>query len=224
MDADAREVMLVEEELALATRVRSALEGSGYTVPSIEVEADAALAAAEKHPPALAIVAVKLRRGCGVDLGAALGARQIPVLYLSDHADNETLRRMGATRPAGLVVKPFTHEQLLGSVHLALHRPRASADPWHAALERISHVLLELGLVEPGAGRKAPARSMPRLRELSTREWEVLRELLDHQRVPAIARRLHISPATVRNHLKAIYAKLGVHSQQELLHKVLHSE
>ena len=41
--------------------------------------------------------------------------------------------------------------------------------------------------------------------------------LLQHQRVPAIARMLSISPGTVRNHLKRVFIQTGVHSQQELL-------
>jgi DNA-binding CsgD family transcriptional regulator len=35
--------------------------------------------------------------------------------------------------------------------------------------------------------------------------------------VPGIASTLGISPHTVRNHLKAVFRKLGVHSQEALL-------
>ena len=37
---------------------------------------------------------------------------------------------------------------------------------------------------------------------------------------PAIADELHISPNTVRNHVRAIYRKMGVRSQLELLTRV----
>ena len=57
----------------------------------------------------------------------------------------------------------------------------------------------------------------PKLQELSPREKEVLAELAAGHRVAAIGRRLFISPHTVRNHLKAIYRKVDVDSQVDLL-------
>lgn len=57
----------------------------------------------------------------------------------------------------------------------------------------------------------------PRLGKLTSREWAVLTRLLDGQRVPAIAAGLYVSQSTVRNHLSSIYAKLGVHSQVDLI-------
>jgi PAS domain S-box-containing protein len=56
-----------------------------------------------------------------------------------------------------------------------------------------------------------------RLESLSPREQEILGEVLSGKRVTDIAQTLSISRHTVRNHLKAIYRKLGVHSQVELL-------
>jgi DNA-binding CsgD family transcriptional regulator len=52
---------------------------------------------------------------------------------------------------------------------------------------------------------------------LTRREKDVLQLLLDGRRVSSIARTLYLSPQTVRNHLKAIFRKLGAHSQAELL-------
>jgi DNA-binding CsgD family transcriptional regulator len=52
---------------------------------------------------------------------------------------------------------------------------------------------------------------------LTRREKDVLQLLLDGRRVSSIARALYLSPQTVRNHLKAIFRKLGAHSQAELL-------
>lgn len=60
----------------------------------------------------------------------------------------------------------------------------------------------------------------PLLAELSDRETEILQLLMDNTRVPAIAERLFISQSTVRNHLKAIYRKVGVSSQSELIERV----
>jgi DNA-binding CsgD family transcriptional regulator len=52
---------------------------------------------------------------------------------------------------------------------------------------------------------------------LTDRQYEIVRRLLDGQRVQGIARDLFLSPSTVRNHLSASYQKLGVTSQNELI-------
>jgi DNA-binding NarL/FixJ family response regulator len=51
----------------------------------------------------------------------------------------------------------------------------------------------------------------------SEREIEILRLAQRGLPNPQIAQALHISPGTVRNHLSAIYRKLGVHSRHEAL-------
>jgi DNA-binding CsgD family transcriptional regulator len=59
---------------------------------------------------------------------------------------------------------------------------------------------------------------IPWLTRLSAREVEIVKRLFDGDRVPAIAGGLFLSQSTVRNHLSAVYRKLGVRSQQELIH------
>ena len=50
---------------------------------------------------------------------------------------------------------------------------------------------------------------------LTRRELEVLRLMAGGANTKALAERLHVSPATVRNHAQNIFAKLGVHSRLE---------
>lgn len=70
--------------------------------------------------------------------------------------------------------------------------------------------------------REHLARTMPRGRDgdapapdLTRRELEVLRLITGGAGTRAIAERLHISPATVRNHVQNLLGKLGVHSRLE---------
>ncbi len=70
------------------------------------------------------------------------------------------------------------------------------------------------------ASAAVPALDHPLLEGLSEREREVLGHLMAGSRVPTIGEKLFISPSTVRNHLKAIYRKVEVSSQNELIELV----
>ena len=56
---------------------------------------------------------------------------------------------------------------------------------------------------------------------LTPREADVLEGLFNGRTAPYIARDLSVSINTVRSHAKHIYAKLSVHSQQELIDLIM---
>ena len=84
------------------------------------------------------------------------------------------------------------------------------------ALSRIGEELSKAGVV---AEKSMPSANLerPELARLSPRERDVLEHLLDGHRVSTISQRLEVSEHTVRNHLKSMFRKLGVHSQPELI-------
>lgn len=105
--------------------------------------------------------------------------------------------------------------------------PRIVQDPRRRELEdtmrRISDELGRIGLsAGTGSSSTEPAPIHPDLELLSRRERDVVTQLLQGHRVVSIAELLEVSEHTVRNHLKSIFRKLGVHSQAELVDK-LHS-
>jgi PAS domain S-box-containing protein len=52
---------------------------------------------------------------------------------------------------------------------------------------------------------------------LTQREFEIVDRLIRGDRVPVIATTLFVSQSTIRNQLAAVFRKIGVHSQQELI-------
>lgn len=114
------------------------------------------------------------------------------------------LTRMCDHKPPrlGFVVTPRTADDR-GQLTDELH---------HCALEsRRNHTLGTL-----------PALSLlPSGSELSARQTEIVSLLIEGKSASDIARQVHLSPSTIRNHLAAIYRKFGVHSQAELLSVLL---
>jgi DNA-binding NarL/FixJ family response regulator len=60
----------------------------------------------------------------------------------------------------------------------------------------------------------APKDAFP---ELTEREYEILALIARHQTNPEIARRLHLSPKTVRNHVSNIFTKLQVSDRAQAI-------
>jgi PAS domain S-box-containing protein len=101
----------------------------------------------------------------------------------------------------------------------------------NVALQRFRDAVMRLdgaldGFVEcPPPEVRAPAERLARLpgyTSLTTREREVLRRVVEGLRVTHVADDLGIQPATVRNHLKAIFRKTGLHSQAQLVEAARH--
>ncbi len=87
------------------------------------------------------------------------------------------------------------------------------------ALMKIAREIDALGYTET----RCDEQSLPGLDHLSPREAEVFELLMVGHRVSTMADMLCLSTHTVRNHLKSIFRKTGVHSQAELI-RLAHSE
>jgi len=135
------------------------------------------------------------------------------------------------------LVKPLAVEEVLPALEKATQMmgqrravrvARETVSRWIEALDILRDALPDFGdagegprprsVLEPSADVMPSVRPrMGRDRRLSLREREVVQLLSQGRSVSVIARSLSISPHTVRNHLKAIFRKVGVHSQVELV-------
>ncbi len=230
-----RSVLVVEDEWIIALGVQHSLEEARYRVTEMVPSGEDALAAIQRDRPDLVLVDIVLDGPVdGIALAEKVGRLGIPVVFLTAHADERTLERAGRAGPAAYVVKPFTREQLLSAVAVALiqkpergrtpsdgpppKRAQAAAGPHRPELRRLERLLdvaAALGTPSSRSGTIPQGGVLPK--RLSRREQDVLRHLLANSRVSTIASDLDISPHTVRNHLKSIYRKFGVHSQAELI-------
>ena len=108
----------------------------------------------------------------------------------------------------------------LGAVQTAKHIGYRGPNTLRSTLQRIALELQSASLMTDSAPAPTLPVDHPDLAEVSMREREVLMLLVGGDRVPGIAKQLHISPHTVRNHLKALYRKLSVRTQADLIERV----
>lgn len=142
------QVLLVEDEVALAENYTLALERAGYRVTSVTTPADALAQAAEQWPD-VALIDVGLGRDAdaGFELCRALRARseRLPILFLTardDELDVISGLRLGAD---DYLTKDISLAQLVARVQTVLRRVRAlAAAPEPGAERRVGPLRLQL--------------------------------------------------------------------------------
>ena len=115
-------ILIVEDDKPSAAHLEECLENLGYTVcASVSCGHEAIEKAADKHPD-LALVDLGLEgKVTGLETAEQIGSRfDVPVLYLTDGAEDDLLQRAEKTNSFGYVLKPFEERQLHLNIQTAV--------------------------------------------------------------------------------------------------------
>lgn len=118
------QVLVVEDENIVAKDIEERLKTLGYEVPAIASCGEEAVEKAASTQSDLVLMDIRLR-GEMDGVSAAERIRQtlnIPVVYLTAYADDETLRRAKVTEPYGYILKPFEERELRTTIEIALYK------------------------------------------------------------------------------------------------------
>lgn len=85
----------------------------------------------------------------------------------------------------------------------------------------VEHLMTRLGHLSQGTVRKP---TLDKRQNLTRRELQILQLMADGRGTRGSAEDLSISAATVRNHVKSIFSKLGVHSRAEAVGHALRNK
>jgi CheY-like chemotaxis protein len=122
-------VLVVEDERVVAFDLAETLEDLGYDVIAVVSSADEALIAVGVRRPDLALLDICIRgTKDGIEVAEVLRDEfQVPAIFLTAHADVQTVERASRTDPFGYLVKPFEVRALRSALELALRRIRTEA-------------------------------------------------------------------------------------------------
>lgn len=117
-------IVIVEDELIEAEDIRQTLELLGYCITGIYRTGESALDALKTSRPDLVLLDLHLAgRLDGIDTAEQVHTLyNIPVIFLTAHADDESLERAKVTEPYGYVIKPFDERELHSSIKMALYK------------------------------------------------------------------------------------------------------
>lgn len=181
---------LYREAVTRAVRSRPELE-----LVAEALDGRAALQAIRDEAPDVAVIDQDMPELTGLEVLNAVTRDGLPtkVVLLSAHLDAATVYDAVAHGASACLGKQASRDQICDTI---------------AAVARGEVVLppeLQAGLADQIVRRNRPDRP-----QLSPRETEVLRLIAEGLTAPDIGRELHLSPATIKTHLKSLYDKLGV--------------
>ncbi len=238
-------ILLADDDDDVRRPIARLLEQAGYVVDQVATGEDASKALdARAYDLLITDINMPGNRNLEILHGRTEAAASTPVIVITGYPTVPTAVEALRLAVVDYMIKPLDLDQLLERAKKAVEKGRAlravrkaqeDAAAWSEWLASMQAALSTPGAVPlpggPAAGVPRPTRDesdtdiLRRLPEdeyesLSPREREVLREIAAGHRVGDVAAKLHISPHTVRNHLKSIFRKLDVHSQVALLGKL----
>ena len=119
-----KKILIVEDESIIGEDIKNSLNGLNYEVSEVVASGEEALKQVKENKPDLVLMDMKLQGKMeGIEASRLIRSRfNIPVVFLTAHADEKTLERAKKTDPFGYIIKPFDDRELCKTVEMALHK------------------------------------------------------------------------------------------------------
>lgn len=118
------QILIVEDELLIAENLAMKLKKFGYVIAGIVSSGQAALKHVQSKKPDLILMDIAIKGNIdGIETAAKIGViEEIPIIYLTAYADDETLERATQTNCYGYILKPFKDRELHATIKVALKK------------------------------------------------------------------------------------------------------
>lgn len=189
-------VYVVDDDDSVRNSLKMLLESADYNAICFSSGNEFLKADLSSEGPQCLVLDVRMPGFSGMELQQELKRREIdlPIIFVSGHGDIpmsvEAIRQGALT----FLPKPFDDEELIESIREALDKD---------AVKKNRQAMLD--------------EMTKKFEQLSEREIEVLRHLIQGKLNKQVAAALKISERTVKAHRKSIHDKLEVRSMAELV-------
>jgi DNA-binding NarL/FixJ family response regulator len=189
--------VVADDHPAMLTAVAEILARSGFRVVGRARDGGEALALIESERPQIALIDVRMPRLSGIEVAsqAATTAPETAIVFYTAYGDRALLSEALDVGVRGFVLKEAPLADLVRAVE-RVAAGEAYVDPVLAGV-----------LVSGQLSERSPT--------LTQREREVLRLLADGLSNEEIGKQLHISPETVRTHVRKAMSKLEAETRTQ---------
>lgn len=196
-------ILIVEDDPLIAIDIEQTLNTLDFKVSGTAYSVDDAIYQLKNNTPDAVLLDINLEsEKDGVQLAQIINEQfQLPFIFLTAHADKQTLERAKKTKPAGYIIKPFDEKDLLAGLEIALYnfaQKQAEHKP-QLQLHQINKKILT---------------------PISDREFDVLCAIYEGKTNRQMADDLFVSVNTIKTHISNIYLKLDVTSRTAAIAKV----
>ncbi len=191
-------ILIVEDEPLISEDLSSILSQQGYQVIGQAYDGVEALDMIHSRNPDIVLLDISLdHQMSGIDVARHLNDNyQIPFIFITSHTGTEILDAAKKLLPEGYIVKPFKQKDILATLEIVVHRfnCRRTQTPYKT-LEAINQQWNS---------------------HLTTKEYEIMKDVAMGLSNEALAEKHFISLNTVKTHLKNIFFKVDIESRSQV--------
>lgn len=126
MQVQEKSILIVEDEGVVALSLQAVLKKMGYKVVGIAVTGNEAIALAQEHKPNVILMDIHIKGDIdGIQTTEKINEfSDVPVIFLTAYADDETVQRAIKTRSHSYLVKPYNPRELYSNIEFAIYKRR----------------------------------------------------------------------------------------------------
>jgi len=183
-------ILVAEDESLIRLDIVETLTEAGYEVVADAGDGEEALRLANEQEPDLAILDVKMPKLDGISVAEKLQELSIPAVMLTSFSDTDLVKRASEAGAMAYVVKPFSSNDLLPAIQIAISRGQELLDleaeiadlterlETRKLLDRAKGLLqIKMKLTEPEAYRWMQKASMDRRLTIAQVAETVIKQL-----------------------------------------------
>jgi DNA-binding NarL/FixJ family response regulator len=119
-----RRILIVEDEAVTSVMLEKTLKELGYEVVGSAFDGEEAIELAREKQPDIVLMDIRLQGEMdGIETAKRIYQQyRIPIIYLTAHSDENTIRRAVESGPFGYLIKPFKERELYSNIEMVAHK------------------------------------------------------------------------------------------------------